>query len=237
MGRKPKYNSEVKIDTVKKYLNGKGSVQNLARELSVDRSTIRVWIAEYRINGEYSFQDKPRNQSYSKELKEAAIHSYINGEGSSRTISLKYGIRSRSILENWIKSYNRHEPIKDYNPKGDVYMKAGRKTRLEERLEIVRRCIDHDNDFKGTAELYDVSYAQVYNWVKKYNELGEEGLFDGRGKNKDETSLTEVEKLERKIKNLERQLELKERESIVVKKLMEVERRPSFLGRGKKRNT
>lgn len=237
MGRKPKYNSEVKIDTVKKYLNGKGSIKNLARDLSVDHSTIRNWIAEYSINGAYSFQDKPRNKSYSKELKEAAIHSYLSGEGSYRTVSLKYGISSKSILERWVNSYNGHEPIKEYNPKGDVYMKARRKTRLEERIEIVRRCIDHDNDYKGTAELYDVSYAQVYNWVKKYNELGEEGLLDGRGKTKDETSLTEVEKLERKIKQLERQLELKERESIVVKKLMEVERRQSSLGRGKKRNT
>lgn len=236
MGRKPKYISEVKIETAKKYLNGKGSISSLARDLSVDPSSIIDWIDEYKKNGEYSFQNKPKNKSYSKELKEAAIHSYLNGEGSYRTLSLKYGLTSRSILVQWVKSYNRHEPIKDYNPKGDVYMKARRKTRLEERIEIVRRCIDHNNDYKGTSELYDVSYAQVYNWVKKYNELGEEGLLDGRGKNKDETSLTEVEKLERKIKQLERQLELKERESIVVKKLMEVERRQSSLGRGKKRN-
>ena len=125
----------------------------------------------------------------------------------------------------------------DYNPKGDVYMNKGRKTTLEERVEIVQRCINHNNDYKGTAELYDVSYRQVYRWVKKYNEFGEEGLIDSRGKKKIESSLTKVEKLERKIKQLERELELKERETTVLKKLKEVERRRYSPDQNKNQNT
>ena len=34
---------------------------------------------------------------------------------------------------------------------------------------------------KETASLYDVSYSQVYSWVKKYDSDGEEGLVDKRG--------------------------------------------------------
>ncbi len=237
MGRKPKYNKEIKIDTVIQYLSGDKSMVNLANTLSLDVSTIRAWVSEYRHLGESAFQEKPRNKSYSKELKEEAIQAYLNGEGSYKTISLKYGLSSKSILINWVRKYNKHEPIEDYDPKGDVYMKPTRKTLLEERIEIVKRCIDHDNDYKGTAELYDVSYAQVFNWVKKYNKLGEEGLIDRRGQKKIESSLTEVEKLERKIKQLEYQLQLKEKEEIIIKKLMEVERRQSSLGQDKKRNT
>lgn len=237
MGRKPKFNREIKIDIIKNYLSGENTIVRLANDYAVNRRTILRWINEYQQLGEKAFQSKQRNKSYTKEFKEVAIHEYLNGEGSLESISLKYGITSPSILLNWVKSYNRHEPIKDYDPKGDVYMKATRKTSLEERLEIVKRCITHNNDYKGTAELYDVSYAQVHRWVKKYNELGEEGLIDGRGKKKIESSLTEVEKLERKIKELERKLELKDREEIVIKKLMEVERRRYSLGRNKKRNT
>lgn len=238
MGRKPKYTKEIKINVVKQFLNGENSITSIANDLSVNKSTIRRWVDEYRINGEFSFQHRSKNKSYSKELKETAIQSYLNGEGSYNTISLKYGLSNESILINWLRKYNKHEPIKDYDPKGDVYMKtARRKTTLEERIEIVKRCIANNNNYKETAALHDVSYAQVYGWAKKYNDFGEEGLIDGRGKKKIESSLTEIERLERKVKQLERELELKEREETVIKKLMEVERRQSSLEQDKKQRT
>lgn len=43
-----------------------------------------------------------------------------------------------------------------------------------------RYCIAHDNDYKGAASRFEVSYSQVYSWVKKYRESGEEGLEDRR---------------------------------------------------------
>ena len=62
------------------------------------------------------------------------------------------------------------EKLKEYDPKREVYMaEARRKTTLEERKEIVEYCIAHNRDYKGTASLYDVSYSQVYSWVKKYD--------------------------------------------------------------------
>ena len=49
---------------------------------------------------------------------------------------------------------------------------------MEERKKIVTYCIEHNRDYKGTAALYDVSYSQVYSWVKKYDTAGEAGLTD-----------------------------------------------------------
>ncbi|QVK19623.1 helix-turn-helix domain-containing protein [Mycoplasmatota bacterium] len=40
---------------------------------------------------------------------------------------------------------------------------------------------------------------QVYNWVKKYIKEGNEGLKDRRGRKKDESELTDIEKLKREI--------------------------------------
>ncbi len=51
-----------------------------------------------------------------------------------------------------------------------------RRTTLEERKEIVDYCINHNRDYKNTAAKYDVSYNQVYSWVKRYDTNGEEGL-------------------------------------------------------------
>lgn len=77
--------------------------------------------------------------------------------------------------------------LKDYNPKQEVYMaSARRKTTIEERKEIVFYCINNNKDYKGTAEKYNVSYSQVYSWVKKYNSIGEEGLTDKRGRHKND---------------------------------------------------
>ena len=56
-------------------------------------------------------------------------------------------------------------------------------------------------------------------------ELGEDGLTDKRGKRKEASQLTELEKLQRENERLKRQLEDKERENIILKKLQEVERR------------
>ncbi len=73
------------------------------------------------------------------------------------------------------------------------------KVNKEKKMEIVQYCIDHDHDdhdhdYKGTAEFYGGNYAQIYNWVKKYESKGEDGLEDRRGKRKPEEQLTDLEK-------------------------------------------
>ena len=55
-------------------------------------------------------------------------------------------------------------------------MTKGRKTALEERQDIVAYCLEHDREYKLEAEHFNVSYYQVYQWVKKYEEQGEIGL-------------------------------------------------------------
>ena len=72
---------------------------------------------------------------------------------------------------------------------------ARRRTTLEERKEIVEYCIAHDKDYKGTAARYDVSYSQVYNWVRKYLSEGEESLVDKRGHHKTDDEVDELERL------------------------------------------
>ena len=55
---------------------------------------------------------------------------------------------------------------------------ARRKTSLSERKEIVEYGLSHDKNYKDTAARYDVSYSQVYDWVRKYVAGGEDGLID-----------------------------------------------------------
>ena len=148
----------------------------------------------------------------------------MRGDGSVDDIVAKYNISGRYVLCSWIMKYNANMELKDYEPKREVYMaEARRKTTLEERKEIVDYCISHNNDYKGTASKFDVSYSQVYSWVKKYRESGEEGLEDKRGHHKGDDEVDELERLRRENKRLKQQLEERDMLCELLKKVRELE--------------
>lgn len=101
---------------------------------------------------------------------------------------------------------------------------ARRKTTLEERKEITEYCIAHGKDYKGTAALYEVSYSQVYSWVKKYLTEGEDGLADRRGHHKTDDEVDKLERLRRENLRLKRQLEEQDMLVELLKKVKEFER-------------
>lgn len=107
-------------------------------------------------------------------------------------------------------------------------MKAGRKTTFEERIEIAIYAIEHDKNYSATAKKYDISYQQVYNWVKKYLAKGEKELKDNRGKHlekRDLSELTNSEKLELELREAKAKIQRLEVENALLKKLDEIERR------------
>ena len=114
------------------------------------------------------------------------------------------------------------------NGGGEIYMATVRKTTLEERIEIVSYCIGNNKDYGRVMERYGVSYQQIYGWVRKYEQVGVEGLSDHRGKRKDHTSMNEVEKLRAQLKLKEAENRRLQMENDLLKKLEEVERRRSI---------
>lgn len=221
---KSKYSPEFRAGVSQEYIDGVGSVHFLADKYGIGYSTLRGWINEYRIHGISAFCHKT-NRSYSKEFKITCVKAVINGEGSVNDIIAKYGISSRSVLRQWIKVYNASRELKDYNLKQGVYMaEARRKTTLEERKEIVDYCINHNRNYKDAAAKFDVSYSQVYSWVKKYDVNGEAGLTDRRGHHKTDDEVDELERLRRENLRLKRQLEEKDMVVKLLKKVKEFER-------------
>ena len=233
MGRKSRISYEDKIKACEDYLNGKASARELAQRLNLGRCGKRRvfgWVNKYRQGGPESLLPKLKNSSYTREFKINAVEEYLSGNGSLEDICNKYQIPTHSTLLNWIAKYNDLKELEDYKPRPEVYTKMAyrKKTTQEEREEIVNYCIEHNKDYKGTAAIYDVSYSQVYGWVQKYLEKGTDGLSDKRGKRKDESELTEVEKLRRQNKILEAKIRELEMESVLLKKVEEIERRRSF---------
>ena len=220
---KSKWSPEFKAAVSQEYLDGLGSVYSLAEKHHVGRATIQKWVAAYRIHGIEAFSTKIGNASYTKEFKTMCVEAVVSGQGSSVDIGALYNVYP-GVLESWIRKYNANRELTDYDPKREVYMaEARRKTTLEERKEIVDYCITHGRDYKGTAFKYDVSYSQVYSWVKKYDESGEEALTDKRGRHKTDEEIDELERLRRENLRLKRQLEEKDMLVELLKKVKEFE--------------
>lgn len=232
MGRKAKYSQKIKVKACKEYLSGKKTASQIAIELGMSkygRRIVLMWINKYRAYGSSIFEESTSNKSYSKEFKEGIIDEYLTGTVSFETLVLKYGIKSNSTIVNWLSKYTKGEEVKDYIPLKEVYSMPRVKTSLEKRLEIVNYCLDNNKDFKNTALKYGVSYSQVYDWVRKYNAKGEDGLNDNRGKRKNEDSLTDQDIKDRKIKELERQNRLLLRQNEVLKKAIALEQEELLL--------
>ena len=226
-----KYSPEIKIKACEDYLSGKLSHKEICMKYGIHFceknycSMINEWLPRYLSNGATAFLKTAGNQNYSSEFKEMIVLEYLSGKGSYNDIAAKYNLRSKSQLQNWVLLYNANRELKDYCPSREVYMaEARRKTTIEERKEIVEYCINHHSNYKETANRYNVSYSQVYSWVKKYNENGDNGLLDKRGHRKSDEELSELELLRRENIRLKRKLEEQEKISLLLKKVQELER-------------
>lgn len=227
MGRKNKYTVEQKVKACEDYLSGKKSVIVIARELSMGKNgwrTIYEWAHAFKANGAQIFEYKSKNASYSKEFKEKVVREYLSGKGSLETLANKYCIPKQSTISGWIKKYNNHIEFEDYDPHPEVYMADTLKVDKEKKIEIVKWCLNHDRDIALTAAQFKGNYAQIYQWVRKYELNGEDGLNDRRGKCKKQEDLTEVEILKRKLKQSEAEKEEFRKKYELLKKAEQVER-------------
>lgn len=223
-----KVTPEERIGAAKACAEGRMSSREVARRLGVDEAQVREWVFRYKSHGAEAFQKQERNTIYSGELKVQAVREYIAGNLSQREIAAKYGLRSTSQIRDWIKVYNSGRNF-EHRMSGGSRMKQGRETTQEERIAIVRDCLKNGSNFGAAAIKYNVSYQQVYTWVKKFKELGEAGLEDRRGKRiVDQEPRTELEKAQIEIAQLKHELYMTKMERDLLKKLKELERRDAF---------
>lgn len=228
MSKRKKRTTEERITIVQQIAEGKISQEAASRQAGVGTSTIRRWLQRYKAEGVQGLAESRKNRVYSEETKASAVKAYLSGEGSLSDLCIKYKIRDDHILRDWIKVYNSGKDFKRQH--GGSRMKQGRETTQEERYEIVMACIDSGLDYGATAIRYNVSYQQVYTWVRKYKELGKPGLEDRRGqRKKDQQPRSEKEALEDRIAQLEAENRLLRMERDLLKKVKELERRDAFL--------
>ena len=224
MPLKTKLPVEEKVFLVREYLAGKLSSSEFERKYKTKNQVLYDWVRLYKTRGVEGLIPASKFRKYSPELKMCAVNDYLDGKGSLRDICTKYDISDDEMLRRWVKWYNEHGDFKQPNSGGRIYMSKGRKTTLDERIEIVSHCISNNKDYGKTIEHYGVSYQQVYGWIRKYEKEGAAGLTDRRGKRKDKTSMSEVEKLRAQLKLKEAENLRLQMENELLKKLEALER-------------
>lgn len=225
MGRKPKISGYEKIAVIEKFLRGEDSLNHIATLLGIQHSSVRQWLQTYQSLGPSALLPTSKNTGYPMKLKHKAVQDYLAGDGSYMTICKRYGIKSTAQLRHWIMKYNGHEMLKTSETGGVQIMAKGRTTTYDERVEIVKYCIEHGDNYAETARKFQVTYQQVYTWMNKYLNDGVDALQDRRGKRKPEDEMSEVEKLKAQNKLLEAKNRHQQMEIDFLKKLDEIERR------------
>ena len=173
MSERKKQKPEEKVKIVKRYLAGEVSMSEAVTEAGVNWKTLQKWVMQYEAEGAAAFLPGRREHIYSPELKLQA------------EFSKKYGLRDRRQLRNWLKVYHAHGDFNSRkNSGGGSCMRQGRDTPQEERIQIVKDCLASGKKYGEMALKYKVSYQQVRTWTLRFEEMGEAGLEDRRGKRK-----------------------------------------------------
>lgn len=229
MPRKQKLSIGVKVKIIQDYINGNIGMCEAARRAGVHHKTMEQWVRNYKADGVDAFLPH-KNRVYSPELKRQAVEAYLSGKWSLSDICIKYHIRHHELLRLWIQVYNAHGDFNSVKHSGGgSYMKQGRETTQEERIQIVKDCIASGKNYGEMALKYRVSYQQVRSWTLRFEQMGEAGLEDRRGRRKkDQAPRTELEKAQIEIEQLKHKLYLAEMENGLLKKLDEIERREAW---------
>ena len=210
MAEKQKLSPAEKIRIAKLCIEGKIGPRAAARQVGVGMSTIQQWVSLYEFQGEDGFRELEKYTTYSSELKTKAVNDYLAGKGSQQTIAALYGLRSKTQLQKWIKMYNEGKDFLNKMSGGSRMTTSG--------------C-----NYGECAIKYNVSYQQVYGWVKRFKELGEAGLEDRRGRRKaDQEPRSEIEKLQIENERLKHELYMMKMERDLLKKVKELERKDLY---------
>ena len=226
---KSKVPYEKKAEIVRDYLEGRVGYTESLRRANNSEASFRYWVHQYKEKGIKGLLPNSRNRKYPEEIKRKAVEEYLSGKGSLEQIGEEYGLRSISQLRQWLKVYNAHGDFNSVKFSGGSYMKQGRETTLEERIQIAKECIACGKNYGEMALKFQVSYQQVRTWTLRFEQMGETGLQDRRGhRKKNQIPRTELEQAQIEIEQLKHKLYLAEMENALLKKLDEVERRDAF---------
>lgn len=219
-----KFTPKEKLDLLTEFKQSSVPRAVFSRQHGIESQTLSRWLKKYELEGVQGLTEATKNRKYSVAFKEEVVRAFLNGEGSLDSLTSRFHLRSETQISDWILRYNRDKTMAAFPSRKQV-LTMSRKTTLEERIEIVEYVTEHKHTYSEAAKHYHVSYQQARLWVLKAKEYGYEGLVDGRGRRKPEEELTDLDKANLRIRQLESQVEDMKLMAAFIKKFKEIQRR------------
>lgn len=173
------------------------SKEIFSRGYGIDRTTFNHWLNRYERNGIDGLREARHNNHYSKSLKLEVVVTCPTGQYSLEEVALKFGLRSKKQLRDWISKYNKDKTVTASPSKRQVPIMS-RKATFEERISIIEYVTKDKHSYTEAAEHFGVSYQQVRSWVKA-QQGGYEALADNRGHHKTQSELTVLDLYGRRL--------------------------------------
>lgn len=218
------YTAEEKLALLEEFRQSGLGAKTFERQHSLSYYSLARWQKRYDRDGPEGLSEARKNNHYSAALKLAAILAYQAGEGTLSELAIRFGLRSKKQLQDWLSKYNEDKTL-TASPFRKQVPTMSRKTTFKERIEVVEYVTKGKHSYSEAAEHFQVSYQQARSWVLKAKDSGYEALVDNRGHHKAEAVLTETEKLRLEVRRLKAELADKELVEAFVKKLKELQRR------------
>lgn len=219
-----KYTALEKFKLLEDYQQSNLPRATFARQHGIGKTTLKKWLMYYQRDGLEGLKEAKRNIHYSKELKQTVVFAYLHGEGTFDELTDKYGLRDSTQAKVWVAKYNRYKTV-TASPFRKQVPNMSRKTTFDERIAVVEYVTKDKHSFTEASEHFQVSYQQARSWVIKARGRGYKALVDNRGHHKDESELTDLDKTNLRIRQLEAERKDKELVEQFAKKLLELQRK------------
>lgn len=219
-----RFSLQEKLDLLNELNKSNISMYAFALKNNISYKTLKRWLMLFERDGIDGLKERKKNQSYSFELKMKVVGDALSGQDSYEGLVCKYGLRNIYQVHDWIFKYNNGKLLAKHSPRKNESIMTS-KTTFEERIEIVEYVVKDKHSYSEAAEHFSVSYQQVRLWVLKANNNGYEALRDGRGHRKAHENLTDLDKANLRIRQLESQLKDQKIIEEFAKKLQELQRR------------
>lgn len=170
------YTPELKLEAVRAYCTGKGSMEAISKEFGIEETTVlRNWVMQYKAVGEAVFIGREKAVTYSPELKLEAARSYCEGKGSMDDICQEFGIRAKNTLQTWIAQYRAEGNL--------AFLPGQEKKRYdpEIKLQAVEAYLKGEGSLKEISQRFGLRDSSILRrWLAQYENEGEASFLADR---------------------------------------------------------
>ncbi|MGG5343971.1 transposase [Enterococcus sp. AZ020] len=160
---------------------------------------------------------------YSFELKLKVVQEYLEGEGGATHLSKKYGIKSDSLVKNWINTY------REFGEDGLFRKRQNQTYSVQFKLNAIELYQTSELSYREIANVLEMNNPSlIAQWMRKFREEGFDGLSKTKGrppillKKEEKTenhSIKETVEERDRIRELEKQVRSLQIENAFLKEL------------------